>query len=155
MNSSDTDISFMEMAIEIALNSEKGDNLPIGALITLEDKVIAEGYNAVRFPLYNPGKHSEMQALRNVPVPLWPRSREMTCYTTLEPCIMCFGSLILHGIGRIVYGAVDPRGGAGYLINNLPEYYEEKSLPELSGPLMPQQCDPLYKRAAEMFEKLG
>ena len=152
---SETDRKFIRRAVEVALKSEQDGNLPIGAVIVMNDEVVAEGYNAVRSPHYHPGRHAEMEALRNVPAELWPESRKFTCYTTLEPCIMCFGSLILHGPGRVVFGARDPKGGAGYLLSHLPEYYDKKARPEWVGPVMPETCDSLYQRAARMFEQLG
>lgn len=120
----------------------------------LNGEIIAKGYNAILYPSYHPGRHAEMEALNYVPTQLWPQSRNMTCYTTLEPCIMCFGSLILHKIRRVVFGANDPVGGATYLLDHLPEYYKNHDKPEVTGPLMPEECDPLYKRSAEEFEKL-
>ena len=87
-------------------------NLPVGAVITLDENIIAEAGSLILTPVYHPGRHAEMEALRRVPVELWRRGRDMTCYTTLEPCVMCFGGLPLHGIGRIVFGAEDQQGGA-------------------------------------------
>lgn len=148
------DKRLLEKAVQVALESEKSGNLPIGAIITLDGEIISKGYNAVQHPDYHPGRHAEIEALRNVPTHLWPQSRRMNCYTTLEPCIMCFGSLILHKVRRIVFGANDPAGGATYLLDHLPEYYENHDKPEFSGPLMPETCNPLYQRAADKFEKL-
>ena len=78
----------------------------------------------------------------------------MTCYTTLEPCVMCFGALLLHGVGRVVFGAYDTLGGAGTLLQHLPPYYEDARVFEWEGPLMPEVCDPLYARADELFADL-
>ena len=150
------DLTWLNRAVEVALESERNGNLPVGAVVVYEGEVVAEGFNAVKTPVYHPGRHAEVEALRGVPEHLWKEARKLTCYTTLEPCLMCCGSLILHGVGRIVFGAIDPKGGAGYLLDHLPEYYEGRSnIPELTGPLMPETCDPLYQRAAEMFENLG
>ena len=151
---SNSDINFLKKAVTIALESEKCGNMPIGAVIVMENAIISEGKNAVRIPEFHPGRHAEMEALRNIPANFWSKSKQMTCYTTLEPCIMCFGSLILHGIGRVVYGASDPEGGARYLTEHLPKYYCKREIPEFSGPLLPELCDPLYQRAAEKFNKL-
>ncbi|MBP3191380.1 nucleoside deaminase [Natronogracilivirga saccharolytica] len=148
------DIEFLKKAAKIAREAEDSGNIPVGALITFEGKIISEGKNAVQNPDFHPGRHAEMEALRNVPVHLWPKSRQMTCYTTLEPCVMCFGSLILHRIGRVVYGAADPEGGARYLTEHLPGYYSRREVPEFCGPLLPELCDPLYLRAAEKFNRL-
>src|SRR5262245_27937515 len=96
-----------------------------------------------------------MEALRHVAIELWDRAGEMTCYTTLEPCVMCFGALLLHGIGRIVFGAEDDQGGAKSLLNHLPEYYVEgKGVPEWIGPIAAEDCDDVYKRAITRFDRL-
>ena len=140
--------SHLERAIAVALEAERRGNLPIGAVIVLDDRVIAEGYNAVVMPSRHPGRHAEMEALARVPDGSWMRSREMTCYTTLEPCVMCFGALLLHGIGRIVFGARDPQGGASVLLEHLPPYYAGPDWrPVMEGPLAADVCDPLYERA--------
>jgi tRNA(adenine34) deaminase len=144
----------MRRAIEIALASEAEGNLPIGCVITLDGEVIAEGKSAVLEPNYNPGNHAEILAIRRVDEALWPRAAEMTCYTTLEPCVMCAGTLLLHGFGRVVFGANDVQGGAGKTLEHLPPYYDEGGVYVWDGPLMPDQCDPLYRRADEAFADL-
>lgn len=148
------DKKFMEQAIELALSSERAGNIPVGALITLDDSIVARGFSQVLQPDYHPGRHAEILALQNVDNSLWPRAREMTCYTTLEPCVMCAGTLLLHGIGRVVFGAHDVAGGAGCILDHLPSYYDEGGVYRWDGPLMPDVCDELYRRADEAFNEL-
>lgn len=148
------DRRWMERAIELALESEQRGNLPIGSVFVLDHEVIAEGASSVLVPVYDPGNHAEMVAIRGVDKSLWPRAREMTCYTTLEPCMMCFGAMLLHGVGRVVFGANDVLGGAGYLLDHLPPYYDGGGVFAWEGPLMPAACDPLYQRADEVFAGL-
>ncbi|MFB6374777.1 MAG: nucleoside deaminase, partial [Bradymonadaceae bacterium] len=112
----------MEQAIDLARASEEEGNLPVGALIRLDGGIIAEGRSRIIEPDYHPGRHAEMVALDRVATNLWPRAAEMTCYTTLEPCMMCAGALLLHGIGRVVFGARDELGGAGGMLDALPAY---------------------------------
>ncbi|MFN6964968.1 MAG: nucleoside deaminase [Pyrinomonadaceae bacterium] len=146
----------IETAIDLALEAERGGNLPIGAVIAIGEDAIAAGANSMLSPQYDPGRHAEIEALRNVPAELWPRTAEMTCYTTLEPCVMCFGTLLLHGVGRIVFGAVDRQGGASPVLAHLPPYYLGDSaagrVPEWIGPVAPAECGPLYERAAKLFD---
>lgn len=151
-----SDQYFMEQAIRLALDAENAGNLPIGALIVMDGEVISQGENTMLKPNFHPGAHAEMVALTRVPGEFWPRTNEMTCYTTLEPCLMCFGSLLLHGVGRIVFGAMDRLGGAGYIMDHLPPFYTHHAgrVPEWVGPIMPSFCDPLYQRAHESFLKL-
>lgn len=148
------DKRWMNRAVEIALASEREGNLPIGAVITLDGEAIAEGNSAILEPRYNPGRHAEIVALEGVDDTLWPRAGEMTCYTTLEPCVMCAGTLLLHGVGRVVFGAHDKLGGAGPTLDHLPPYYDDGGVYAWEGPLMPDLCDPLYARADAAFENL-
>jgi tRNA(adenine34) deaminase len=154
MNISESDNLFFEQAIRLALEAEKGNNLPIGAVIVFDGKVIAEGKNAIWYPQYDPTRHAEIEALRNVPDQHWKRSRKMTLYTTLEPCLMCTGAILLHNIGRIVYGSADYFGGASKVIGHMPTYFEQEvSKIEWLGPAYPQKCDELFARVMTMVEQ--
>jgi tRNA(adenine34) deaminase len=147
-----SDQRFLERAVALALEAEAIGNLPIGALMVLDGQIIAEGRNALLVPHYHPGGHAEMEMFKRVPPELWPRAAEMTCYSTLEPCLMCFGSLLLHGVGRVVYGARDVQGGAGHVFPHLPPYYQiHGQVPSWEGPYLAEQCDPLYQRAHDYF----
>jgi tRNA(adenine34) deaminase len=154
-NFTEQDLQHMRRAIRLALEAEELGNLPVGTVITLDEGIIAEAGNSVLRPLYHPGRHAEMEALRHVPEELWPRGLEMTCYTTLEPCLMCMGALVLHGIGSVVFGANDKEGGACQMLSHLPDYYAGGlGVPALIGPVMPELCDPLYARVIERFDAL-
>lgn len=154
-NETADDIKYLERAVQLALEAERLGNLPIGAVITLDGLVIAEAGNSILVPHYHPGRHAEMEALRRVPENFWSRSREMTCYTTLEPCLMCMGAMVLHGIGRIIFGARDSEGGAGEILSHLPVYYANGvAVPQLSGPRLPELCDALYARVIARFDSL-
>lgn len=144
----------MERAIQLALDAEREGNPPVGSVMVLDNKIIAEGASNLLVPVYNPRGHAEMNALDKVDIGLWTRAREMTCYTTLEPCCMCFGRLLVSGVGRIVFGARDARGGSGCLIPHLPVFYHKGNTPEIIGPVAPEQCDELYARTASSFNVL-
>ena len=148
------DKKFMRRAIDIALESEEEGNLPIGCVVVLDGEIVGQGHSAVVEPEYTPGRHAEIVALDDVDDELWPRAAEMTCYTTLEPCVMCAGTLLLHGVGRVVFGAYDTLGGAGCILDHLPPYYDEGGVYDWEGPLMAEVCDPLYERADAAFEDL-
>ena len=151
----ETDLGRVRRAVEIALEAEARGDLPVGAVVALGGEVVAAAGNAVLVPAYHPGRHAEIEALARVPVGLWPRAREMTLYTTLEPCVMCAGALLLHGVGRVVFGASDPLGGAGGLLAHLPAYYAGGAgVPRWIGPVLPGPCDPLYRRVCERFDAL-
>ena len=93
--STSNELPFLERAIALALAAEKKGNLPIGAVIVLDGEIIGEGGNRIASPQYDPGRHAEIEAIRSVPLEAWPRAWEITCYSTLEPCIMCTGTLLL------------------------------------------------------------
>jgi tRNA(adenine34) deaminase len=141
------DEHIMQQAIALALRAEKEGNLPIGAVIALDGEVIAGGRNAIWVPVFDATRHAEMEALRAVPKDLWRSAGAMSLYTTLEPCLMCFASILLHRIGRVVYGSADPYGGANTVLQSLPPYFSRQLRnTEWLGPAFPADCDPLYER---------
>ena len=151
MNASEQDTTYMRRAVQLAREAERRGNLPIGALICLDGEIIAEGMNSIWQPALGLTRHAEMEALRCVPEGLWSRAREMTLFTTLEPCLMCAGAILLHQIGRLVFGAADPYGGVGAALESLPPYFREQfSRVDWTGPALPAECDPLYARAREL-----
>ncbi|MGE3726266.1 MAG: nucleoside deaminase [Candidatus Sericytochromatia bacterium] len=155
MPASEADLQFLHRAKDLALEAESVGNMPIGSLIVLKGEVIAEGRNALLLPVYNPGGHAEIEAIKRVDPGLWSQAADMTCYSSLEPCLMCFGTLLLHGVGRIVFAAWDAEGGASCVIPHLPPYYPATApVPAWEGPYLQEVCHPLYLRARERFVAL-
>jgi tRNA(adenine34) deaminase len=147
---------FLREAIRLALDAEEHGNLPIGAVIALDGRVVAKGQNFIWSPTLALTRHAEMEALQAVPQGLWPRAREMTLFTTLEPCIMCAGAILLHHLGRLVFGSADPAGGLGAAAGSLPRYFkEEMTLVQWMGPALPEECDALYARVLEHLKRRG
>ncbi len=148
------DPSFLRRAIELAYEAERSGNLPVGAVICLKDEVVAQGKNSIWAPMFEADRHAEIEALRAVPQELWARSREMTLYTTLEPCLMCAGAILLHRFGRVVFGSSDGHGGAGCVFDHMPPYFRtELSKVQWIGPALPEECDPLYERVLALIEQ--
>ncbi|NIM95773.1 MAG: hypothetical protein GTO18_18900 [Anaerolineales bacterium] len=142
------DEKFMRRAIELALLAEQEGNLPIGVVITLNGEVVAEGRNAIWVPEFDATRHAEMEALRAIPTDHRGSFKQMTLYTSLEPCLMCFGSILLHGISRVVFGATDSYGGPGLVLAHLPPYFQEQfRKTQWVGPIMASECDLLHYRA--------
>jgi tRNA(adenine34) deaminase len=140
-----TDKTYICRAVELAQAAGAGGNLPIGAVITLGDRIIAEGANAIFSPELSAGRHAEMEALSTIPVDLRARGPEMTLYSTLEPCLMCLSAILLHRIGRVIYGSADPYGGGGMAAENLPPFFSEQfAETDWIGPAFSAACDPLY-----------
>lgn len=106
------DIDFMRLALAQArLAAERGE-VPVGAVLVQDGKVIGEGFNQPITSL-DPSAHAEMVAIRQAATALQNyRLPGTTLYVTLEPCTMCSGLLIHSRIGRLVYGASEPRSGA-------------------------------------------
>lgn len=110
--SEDRDIFWMQQAISLAKEAEKQAEVPVGAVLINDEKIIGEGFNQ---PIgsCDPSAHAEMIALRqgaktckNYRLP------PSTLYVTLEPCIMCLGAIVHARVQRVVFGAYDQRTGA-------------------------------------------
>ena len=102
----------MKKALIEAKQAELEDEVPVGALITYEDKVIAEAFNQ-KESQKNPLLHAEVIAIEKASQRLssW-RLKDCTLYTSLEPCLMCTGALIQARVKRVVFATGDPKGGA-------------------------------------------
>jgi len=148
---SEAETSFFKRSIQLALEAGEEGNLPIGAVISIDGKIVSEGRNAIWYPQFNPNKHAEIEAFRNMPEDLWKSARNMTLYTTLEPCLMCVGAILLHHIGRVMYGSVDDYGGASLVFGHTPTYFEvELSRIKWIGPAYSEECDKLFLRVMQM-----
>ncbi len=106
-----TDEHYMKQALVQAQNAFDEDEVPVGAVIVLNDKIIARGYNQVE-KLNDPTAHAEIIALTSAFNYLGSKYLpDATIYITVEPCVMCAGALYWSKIGRIVYGAADEKNG--------------------------------------------
>ena len=151
---SEIDHQYLRRAIQLALEAEKKGNLPIGVVISFDGRNVAEGENAMWVPEFDPIRHAEIEALPRVPRELWASSRLITVYSTLEPCFMCTAAILQHGVGKVMYGSSDDYGGIGSAIGHMPPYCEEEfASVQWLGPVLPEECDPLYRRAIEAIEK--
>src|SRR5699024_1845796 len=107
------------LAIEQAKRAEEDNEVPIGAIIVCNDKVIATGYNK-RETTQKTTAHAELIAIEraNEVLSTW-RLENCTLYVTLEPCSMCAGAIVQSRMKRVVYGATDPKAGCAGTILNL------------------------------------
>ena len=103
---------YMNMALEQARAAFAADEVPVGAVIVSNEKVVAAAHNQ-REMLKDPTAHAEMIAITQAAESLqgW-RLAECTLYVSLEPCPMCAGAILQSRIPRVVYGASDPKAGA-------------------------------------------
>jgi len=104
-----TDERFMARALELAQRAREEGEVPIGALVVLNEQVIGEGWNRP-IAAHDPTAHAEIQAMRAAAATMGNyRLTGATLYVTLEPCDMCIGAMFHARIARAVYGATDPK----------------------------------------------
>ena len=103
------DEDFMRRALELARRAEAEGEVPVGALVVINDEVIGEGWNRP-IAAHDPTAHAEIQALRAASSGMKNyRLTGASLYVTLEPCDMCVGAMFHARIARCVYGATDPK----------------------------------------------
>ena len=140
MSNNKEDERFMRTVIEAARIAEDNGDIPIGAVIVLENKIIAKAYNQ-REQLADPTAHAEIIALTQAAAAVenW-HLNGCTMYVTLEPCPMCAGALVLSRMDRLVYGCDDPKSGAcGSLYNIVADERLNHRLEVTSG-VLAEQC---------------
>ena len=150
----DDDLAYLHDAVRLAREAQQIGNLPVGAVISLDGVMVAEGKNAIWVPKPSPSRHAEIEALEAVAPELWVKAPQMTLYTTLEPCLMCTGAILLHRVGRVVFGSSDGRGGASCIIGHMPPAFESlfRAI-EWVGPALPQACDELNEKVFELLRE--
>jgi len=114
-----SDESFMREALRLAKKAYEADEVPVGAVVVRQEKIIARSYNQVEL-LKDATAHAEMVALTEAEAAVgdW-RLLDCDLYVTKEPCPMCAGAIVHTRIRRLIFGCPDPRGGAAGSILNL------------------------------------
>lgn len=103
---------WMARALELAREAERDGEVPVGAIIVLDNGMIGEGRNRM-IGANDPSAHAEIDALRDAGRRVGNyRFPGASLYVTLEPCVMCAGAMIHARIGRVIYAATDPKTGA-------------------------------------------
>ena len=101
----------MRRALELAVQAAEAGEVPVGAVVTRGEQIVAEARNAMRGSL-DPTAHAEMEAIRSAAVALGTsRLDECTLWVTLEPCAMCAAAVSVARLGALRFGAEDPKGG--------------------------------------------
>ncbi|ALO35479.1 hypothetical protein CMT41_12695 [Colwellia sp. MT41] len=137
------DLTFMQRAFELAQQAEQHDEIPVGAVVVYQGKIIAEGFNQ-SIMLNDPSSHAEMNAIRQAGTFLNNyRLLDCTLYVTLEPCPMCAGLLVHSRIKRLVYACSDLKTGAAGSAFNLVNNPQLNHQLELSTEIMQEQCSQL------------
>ena len=107
-----SDIAFMRRAIALAEQAAAAAEVPVGALVVKDGQVIGEGFNQP-ISSCDPTGHAEIVAMRNACAAVQNyRLSGCDLYVTIEPCTMCVGAMIHARIGKIIFGAAEPRAGA-------------------------------------------
>ncbi len=116
----DSDKTYMQMALDLAQEAYRAEEVPVGAVLVKDGKVLATGFNQ-REGLQDPTAHAELLTIRAAAETIgsW-RLTDTTLYVTLEPCAMCAGAIIQSRISRLVFGTWDPKAGACGSICDLP-----------------------------------
>ncbi|WP_296056455.1 tRNA adenosine(34) deaminase TadA [uncultured Amphritea sp.] len=139
MNDND-DLHWMTHALGLAQQAADAGEVPVGAVVVLDNKVIGEGWNQ---PIsgHDPTAHAEIMALRDAAAKLGNyRLSGATLYVTIEPCTMCAGAIIHARIKRVVFGATEPKAGA--VISNALLFDQSwvNHWPEYQGGVLSEAC---------------
>jgi len=144
------DEMFMKEAIRQAKMAALSDEVPVGAVIAYERKIIAKAHNQIE-TLNDPTAHAEMIAITQAANYLSSKwLQECTLYVTIEPCSMCAGALVLARIARVCFGAQDPKTGACGSVVNIANHQKLNHRIEVSGGILAEECSILV---SEFFQK--
>ncbi|HSW94121.1 MAG TPA: tRNA adenosine(34) deaminase TadA [Gammaproteobacteria bacterium] len=145
MTFSAEDTVFMRRAIQLAKRAADQEEVPVGAVLVSGNEIIGEGFNQP-IKTQDPTSHAEVIALRE-----GARNRQnyrlvnSTLYVTLEPCVMCVGAIQHARVGRVVYGAPDPKTGAVKSVFPLGEASQFNHRVEYVGGLLAEECGELLR----------
>lgn len=145
------DEKFMKQAIKQAVKAKELDEVPIGCVIVLDEKIIARGYNR-RNTDHTSLAHAEMMAIKKACKRLgdW-RLEECTLYVTLEPCQMCAGAIVQSRVKRVVIGAMNKKAGCAGSIFNLLEEDRFNHKAEVIRGVLEEECS---KMMSDFFKEL-
>ena len=130
----------MRHALELAERAREAGEVPVGAVLVLGDRNVAEGWNRP-IATHDPTAHAEIIALRAAGLVLENyRLIDTTLYVTLEPCVMCMGAISHARVRRIVYAATDPKRGAAGSILQLADAEFLNHRIEVTGGVLGDEC---------------
>jgi tRNA(adenine34) deaminase len=146
---------YMELALEEARRALDEDEVPIGAIIVHEDRIIARAHNQ-REQLRDPTAHAEMIAITQAAQSLqsW-RLDGCTLYVTLEPCPMCAGAILQARLSTVVYGAPDPKAGAVHTLFRMLDDPRLNHRCQAVSSILAQPCAEILSRFFQAQRRLG
>ncbi len=143
---SEQDVLFMRRALELANLAATQQEVPVGAVLVLDNQMVGEGWNQP-IQAHDPSAHAEMIALRHAAQHIQNyRIIHSTLYVTLEPCVMCLGAIVHARVQRVVYGAPDPKTGAVNSAFLLGESAKFNHKVEFQGGLLADECGEILRR---------
>ncbi|MCX5703793.1 MAG: tRNA adenosine(34) deaminase TadA [Candidatus Omnitrophica bacterium] len=141
---------YMHQALEEARKAFEEDEVPVGAVIVSEGKIIARGHNQVE-RLKDPTAHAEILAITSASNFLGTKwLNEASLYVTIEPCSMCAGALVLARVRNLYFGACDPKTGACGSVVNIVNNKKLNHRIKVKGGILEQESSSLLK---EFFKK--
>ncbi len=141
MITANNDEHYMRQALREAELAFAADEVPIGAVVVCQERIIARGHNLTE-RLNDVTAHAEMQAITAAADHIGGKYlHECTLYVTLEPCVMCAGAMNWAHLGRIVFGAFDEKGGYRRIGSSLLLHPKTK----VSGGILEAECADLMK----------
>jgi len=144
------DLIYMSEALKEAAKAFDADEVPVGAVIVHERRIIGRAHNQIKM-LKDPTAHAEMIAITQAAAHLKnERLLGCTMYVTIEPCAMCAGALVLGRIKRLVYGASDPKTGACGSVMNIADNKKLNHKILIAGGVLEEESSSLLK---EFFRK--
>ncbi len=139
------DETWMNEALLLAKRAGDEGEVPVGAVVVREGKIIGRGWNR-NIVQYDPSAHAEIMAMREAGIALGNhRLIACTLYVTLEPCMMCAGAMIHARLDRIVFGANDPKTGAAGGKFDLLANPAHNHAPLVDGGCLADRCSILLK----------
>ena len=140
-----SDEAWMNEALLLARRAGEEEEVPVGAVIVRDGKIIGRGWNR-NIGLHDPSAHAEIMAMREAGIALGNhRLTACTLYVTLEPCMMCAGAMIHARLDRVVFGASDPKTGAAGGKFDLLDSSAHNHSPLVDGACLADQCSTLLK----------
>ena len=140
-----SDHYFMGEALRQAKRAYEAEEVPVGAIIAREGTIIARAFNQVEL-LRDATAHAEMLAITQAEEVVGDRRlNDCTLYVTKEPCPMCAGAIVLARVGRVVFGASDPKAGAAGGVMNLLQYPTFNHRSEITGGVRDAECRTLLQ----------
>jgi tRNA(adenine34) deaminase len=135
-----SDQEFMLKALKCARKAESLGEVPVGAVLVLNNEILAEGWNQP-ISTHDPSAHAEMVALRAAGEKIKNyRLCDTTLYVTLEPCVMCAGAIVHARVGRVVFGAEDPKAGAAGSVFRILDSDHLNHQCEISSGILKDEC---------------